>query len=135
LRGRHLSIGAASLALLAAGCGDDDDSGGEHESASPQEAIAEIGEVRTGLDQGLAAYKAGDAEQAEELVSTAYLEHFEVVEGPLEEADEELNEELEELIREEITGEIESGAPVKDVQALVAEAQAGLDQAEAVLAG
>jgi len=66
-------------------------------------------------------------------VSTAYLEHFELVEGPLGEADEELNEHLEELIREELRGAISDGATVAEVKKLVAEANDGLDEARTVL--
>ena len=132
---------AASLAAVAllAGCGDGDSSSTEkeeHEAAvTPQKAIAEIAFVRAGLAAGLAAYKQGDAEKADELIGDAYLEHFELVEGPLEERDEELNEELEELIREEIRGEIKDGIKASDVAALVAEANAGLSDAEKALKG
>lgn len=66
-------------------------------------------------------------------MSTAYLEHFELVEGPLEEADEELNEHLEELIREELRGAISDGATVAEVKQLVAEADDGLGEARTVL--
>ena len=65
---------AASLAAVAllAGCGDGDSSSTEkeeHEAAvTPQKAIAEIAFVRAGLAAGLAAYKQGDAEKADELI-------------------------------------------------------------------
>jgi len=128
-----------SLALLA-GCGDDSDATAgdeaeEHAAVGPQKAIEEIGEVRAGLAAGLAAYRQGDAEVAEELVGDAYLEHFELVEGPLEERDAELNEELEELIREQLRDEIAAGAPSGEVAALVRRANAELDRAEAALGG
>jgi hypothetical protein len=129
----------AAAALLAVGCGDDSDSDSSDEaraaaaSVTPAEAIGEIAEVRTGLVQGLAAYRQGDADRADELVGDAYLEHFELVEGPLEERDEELNEELEELIRETLRGRIQAEAPVAAVAGLVAEAERGLDRAELAL--
>jgi DNA anti-recombination protein RmuC len=134
---RPVYLTAAVAALVALpGCGEDSSSGAEeHESATPQEAIVQIGEVRTGLAAALAAYRAGDAEKADELVGDAYLEHFELVEAPLEERDEELNEELEELIRTEIRQEIEDDARVSAVAALVREANAELDQAEKALKG
>lgn len=124
----------AALALVAAGCGDDEEEATtEDAAATPQQAITEIGAVRQGLTQGLAAYRAGDAQRADKVIGDAYLEHFEIVEGPLEEVDPELNEELEELISTEIREQIEAGAPPNEVQALVQEAQTGLDQAEAAL--
>ena len=100
---------------------------------TPAIALGEIDQVEQGLAKAGAAYKRGDADQAEELASTAYLEHFELVEGPLEEADEELNESLEELIREELRAAITDGAPVSDVQGLIDEASDGLAEAQKVL--
>ena len=125
---------AASLALVATGCGDDDSEPTEaEEAASPQEAIAEIGETRSGLDAALAVYRKGDAAEAEQLVGDAYLQHFELVEPPLEERDEELTEELEVLIRETVRDAISGGEPVKRVERLVEEANEGLDEAERAL--
>jgi hypothetical protein len=145
---RHLSGGVLRLnkmfpnllALLAIapvgavlGCGGDSGSDEAEAALTPQEAITEIGAVRSGLDQGLAAYRQGEAEAADQAVGDAYLEHFELVEAPLGEANPELNEELEELIREQLRDEIAAGAPVKKVERLVEEANAGLDQAERAL--
>jgi len=134
---RLLTLIVVALALVAAGCGDDDEGGDAAEEAalSADEAIAEIGLVRQGLDEGLAAYADGEAEQAEALVGDAYLEHFELVEPPLEEADEELNESLEVLIRETLRDAIVTGENLTDVEKLVQQANAGLDQAEAALSG
>jgi SMC interacting uncharacterized protein involved in chromosome segregation len=124
----------AALALALAACGDDEDSGEAAESSvTPETAIEEIGAVRTGLDDAIASYADGDAATAADTVNETYLEHFELVEVPLEEADEELNEELEEQIREELVAEIESEAPRRNVEDLVAEIGNGLDEAEAAL--
>jgi SMC interacting uncharacterized protein involved in chromosome segregation len=126
---------AASLAAVAlfAGCGDSGSSSSteesEHEAATPAKAIAEIGRVRLGL----AAYKQGNAEKADELIGNAYLEHFELVEGPLGESNEELNEELEDLIREELRNEVQAGADVAEVEALISEANQQLNKAEKAL--
>jgi hypothetical protein len=137
-----LTLLAATLALglLAAGCGDDDDSEDATEQAeetalTPEQAIDEIAVVRQQIDDGLAAYQDGDTAAAEESVTDAYLEHFELVEPPLEEADEELNEELEVLIRETPGNAIAEGEPVKEVEKIVADANKGLDEAEAALGG
>jgi hypothetical protein len=133
---------AASLAAVAliAGCGDGDSSSStekdEHEAAAtPQKAIAEIALVRAGLAAGLAAYKEGDAEKADELIGDTYLEHFEEVEGPLEESNKELKEELELMISTEIRQEIKQGEKPAEVAALVEEANQQLDQAQKALKG
>jgi hypothetical protein len=126
----------ASSGLAIAGCGEDSGSEPAQEAEAaltPQEAISEIDAVRSGLDQALVAYRKGDADAADQAVGDAYLEHFELVEVPLGEADPELNEELEELIREELRHEIVDRASVKEVEALVDEANARLDRAERVL--
>jgi hypothetical protein len=131
-----LALALTGLALIA-GCGDDASSEGEEHEATvtPQKAIAEIAQVRAGLAAGLLAYRQGELEKADQLVGDSYLEHFELVEVPLEARDEELNEELEELIREEIRSEIKEGVPAADVAALVQKANAELDQAEKALKG
>ena len=87
-----LAIGAA-----VAGCGsssnsDPDSEAAEHQAA-PSQAVTEIAAVRSGLAGALATYKSGDGAAADEQVGTAYLEHFEFVEGPLEKVDHELKEE------------------------------------------
>ena len=130
-----LAITAVVAAIGLAACGDSSDETSTEAEASvtPAMAIDEIGAVEDGLAASVAAYQKGDADQAEELASTAYLEHFELVEGPLEEADEELNEHLEELIREELREAIDSGATVAEVKKLIAEANDGLDEARTVL--
>lgn len=124
---------AAVIGLVA--CGDDsDDTATEAETTvTPAVAIEEIAAVEQGLAAAEKAYARGDAAEAEELASTAYLEHFELVEGPLEEVDEELNESLEELIREELRGAIADGAPVSEVSKLVDQALDGLDEARTAL--
>jgi hypothetical protein len=134
---RTLALLAGGAALAIAACGDDSSSEEEEaeSTVTPQQAIVEIEAVRTGLDGALAAYKKGDQDAAAEAVSETYLQHFELVEGPLEEADEELNEELEEEIREELVDEMESGAPLAEVTGLTEEIDKGLDEAERVLKG
>lgn len=125
-----LFLAAAALALAA--CGGDDEAPSESGEAavSAAEAIPEIDAVRANLDKSLAAYRDGDADAAEQLAGDAYLEHFELVEGPLEEVDPELTEELEELIREELRGAILDERSVGEVKSLVEEAESGLDEAE-----
>jgi DNA repair exonuclease SbcCD ATPase subunit len=128
-----LLAGAAALVLAA--CGDDSSSEEEESESSvtPEQAITEIHRVEGDLGRALATYRKGDDAAAAELVSETYLQHFELVEGPLEEADAELNEELEEQIREELVDEMESGAPVAEVAALTKEIEQGLADAERAL--
>lgn len=128
-----LAVAALAALGLVAGCGDGDSSEEHEASVTPAKAIAEIALVRQGLAAGLAAYQQGNPEKADQLVGTAYLEHFELVEVPLEERDEELTEELEELIREEIRAEINADAKVAEISALVAEANRELTEAEKTL--
>jgi hypothetical protein len=124
----------ATTALVAA-CGDDKSSSEESEerSATPAEAIERIGNVRTGLDEALAKYRAGDKKEADQLVGDTYLEQFEHVEGPLEKVDHELNEELEDGIREELRDKIKAGAPKAEVEAYIGELKTKLNEAEAAL--
>jgi len=133
---RISAVVALALAGFALGCGSSSDDKASEEaehSATPQQAIAEIGKVRSGLAQALATYKAGDAGAADEQVGDAYLKHFELVEGPLDEADHELNEELEDTIREELREQIRADAGAAKITQLVREIDTKLDAAEAAL--
>jgi hypothetical protein len=125
---------ALALAVFAVGCGSSGDTKTETEQGTTaQEAIAEIGKVRSGLAAALASYRSGDAKAADKQVGDAYLKHFELVEGPLEEVDEELNEELEDTIREDLREQIRAGAGQAKVARLVREIETKLDQAEQAL--
>ena len=123
----------ACFALVPVACGDDDkSSSGKEESeatASPQKAVAEIATVKELLAEAVKQVEDGDRAAAEETVSEAYVEHFEIVEGPLEKVDEELNEELEEKIREQLRDEIKNDAPATEVKKLVGEIDGELDTA------
>lgn len=134
-------IGAAAalgLAVFAIGCGSstNDNSSPSEEAehaTTPRQAVAEIGKVRSGLAHALATYKAGDAKAADQQVGDTYLQHFELVEGPLEDADHELNEQLEDTIREELREQIRDGAGKAEIAALVRQIDAKLDRAEHAL--
>src|SRR3954449_2015026 len=120
--------------MLAAGCGSSQEGSSEaskEEKATPQQEIQEIAAVRQGLDQAIATYRSGDRSAADQQVGDTYLQHFELVEGPLEKADKELNEELEDGIREELRGLIKDGAPQAQEVKLHQEIAADLDKAEA----
>jgi high-affinity iron transporter len=128
-----LAVLALSATAGLAACGSDDKGTTTEAAATPDKAIAEIGETRDALDQGLAAFKAGKSSQAQEILSEAYVQHFEEVEGPLNKVDHELNEKLEEAISREIRDKVKDGAPVAEVEALVKTVKADLDAAEAKL--
>lgn len=122
---------ALGAGVLLGACGGDDEEA--ESSTTPAQAIAEIGEVRSGLDSALATYATGDSVKADEQVGDAYLKHFELVEGPLDKVDHELNEKLEHAIREELREKIKAKAPEAEVTALADEIRADLDKAEAAL--
>jgi type IV pilus biogenesis protein CpaD/CtpE len=128
-----LAVLALTATVGLTACGSDEKSTTTEAAATPDKAIAEIGETRDALDQGLAAFKAGKSSQAQEILSEAYVQHFEEVEGPLEEVDHELKEKLEDAIAYEIRDKVEQGAPVAEVEALVKSVKADLDSAEGKL--
>jgi hypothetical protein len=134
---RSFILLALAVAVLAAGCGGSEGGAGTateaEESVSAEEAVGEIDEIERMLDEALASYQAGNAEEAEEIVGDAYLEHFEKVEHPLEELDHELMEELEVLISTTLRDEIRAGASSSEVEALVEETKAGLATAKSLL--
>jgi DNA anti-recombination protein RmuC len=127
-----LTTAAVGGALVISACGDD-----EKESSEPkvsnEQAITEIAEVRNRLAKAVEEVKAGREAEADELVSEAYLQHFEKVEGPLEEADHELNEKLEDTIREELRETVKAGK-ADEAEDLVAEINRDLTLAEGKLA-
>jgi hypothetical protein len=129
-----LPVLLATLSLgLVAGCGGSDES--DEESATPAEAVAEIGEIKTLLATAVDQVRAGDAETAEETVGNAYLEHFEHVEAPLGEKDHDLMEELEEAISTDLRNDIKDGKSADQIKTKVDEIEADLDRAVEVLQG
>jgi hypothetical protein len=127
-----LSAAAIGGVFALSACGGDDKESSEPK-VSNEQAITEIAAVRLRLDKAVEEAKAGREADADELVSEAYLEHFEKVEGPLEEADHELNEKLEDTIREELRETIKAGK-ADEAEDLVAEINRDLTLAEGKLA-
>jgi DNA anti-recombination protein RmuC len=118
-------------ALALAACGSEQESEEAAEGqATPAQARAEIGAVRRALDEAVAALRDGDARAAENAVAEGYLEHFEKVEGPLDEVDHALKERLEDGIREDLRGRIHDGASVAEVRRMVGAIKADLSVAE-----
>jgi hypothetical protein len=130
MRSAALTAGVtASLALAA--CGSDDKRAAPVASAS--EARTEAAATRVALRKALAEVKAGHRKAADNTVSEGYLQHFEDVEGPLDKVDHELNEKLEDSIKGDLREKISSGAPVAEVERLIASLDADLKTAEAKL--
>lgn len=103
------------------------------QSAETQRAVAEIGAVKSLLRRALSTYRRGDRAAAERLVGDAYLEHFELVEHPLEERDKELMENLEVTISTTIRNQMKQGAAVAEIERLVTQAERDLDRARSLL--
>ncbi len=99
----------------------------ESDSRAP---IAIINEIRTLITQANNQYAAQDFVGAEASVQTAYLDHYEFLEGPLAALDPELMEATEILIRETLIGAIQDRAPLTEVQNLINNVNTNLDQAE-----
>lgn len=130
---RGLPVVAMSAAVWAGCAGDKEKQLEPEKPAVASQALTELGEVRSGLDEALTTYKSGDAKAADTQVGDAYLQHFELVEGPLEKKDPELKETLEESIREKLRDRMQAKAPKAEVAKLVARIDADLDKAEAAL--
>ncbi|MFN2488776.1 MAG: hypothetical protein ABR529_03355 [Actinomycetota bacterium] len=94
----------------------------------------EIGEeIDELLDEIVATYEAGDADEAAELSAEAYLENYEVIEAEVIEQAPDINEELEPLLGAELRRRIQDGAPATEIEAMVERAKKLLDKALAVL--
>jgi hypothetical protein len=129
-----LSVFALSGSLALAACGGNDESTvASSDESTPEQAIAEIGKVKTALDDAVAAVEDGDKAQAGEILSEGYVEHFEKVEHPLEEVDAELKESLEETLSTTIRDKVKAGAAADEIQTLVDDAKADLDTAASKL--
>ena len=127
-----LPVFLATLALgVTAGCGGSDEA--EEDAATPAEAVAEIGKIKTLLATAVAQARAEDFETAEDTVGDAYVDHFESVEAPLGERDQDLMEELEEAISTNLRSDIEDGKSADEIATRVDEIDANLDKAVELL--
>lgn len=97
------------------------------------EAIEELDVARELVDESVATYAAGDAENAYTQARNAYLDHFEYVEIPLRVRDEGLTLALEEDFASLRNG-MEAGQPVEAIRQVAREVQSGLDDVERALA-
>lgn len=123
----------AALALLVA-CGSEDSPAEESTSEQGSHDVgAVVANIEGLLDEMVAAYADGDAEAAGEFAADAYLENYEEIEHSVEEADEELNEEIETLLGTQMRASISEGVDVTELEDMVAEAKALLQEAVAAL--
>lgn len=97
------------------------------------EAIEELDVARELVDESVATYAAGDAENAYTQARNAYLDHFEYVEIPLRVRDEGLTLALEEDFASLRNG-MEAGQPLEAIRQVAREVQSGLDDVERALA-
>jgi DNA anti-recombination protein RmuC len=130
LRTALVSLALVSALAIAACGGEGKSEQTAEQNATPARARAEIGAVRTALDNAVTQLKEGDAKAADNAVSEGYLEHFEKVEGPLGKVDEELSEKLEDSIREELRAKIRDGGSVAEVTQMVNAIKVDLAAAE-----
>jgi hypothetical protein len=86
------------------------------ETSDPAEIAEKIEHL---LDEIVETYEAGDAEAAAELSAEAYLENYEVIEAEVIENAPEINEELEPLLGADLRRQLQEGASVEDIQAMV----------------
>ena len=130
------ALAVPTVALAVTACGNDSNSPEESNQAkSPKTVIAEVGATKKGLRQALDAYSGGNQAAAVDQAMETYLQHFELVEGPLEEVDPGLTEELEDAIREGLVDAMKAGDSVSDVTTLVDEINADLADASRALQG
>ena len=94
--------------------------------SDPDEIVAEIERL---LDEIVTTYESGDAAAAAELSAEAYLDNYEVIEAEIIELAPEVNEELEPLLGADLRKRINEGAPVDEIEDMVARAKELLQQA------
>lgn len=92
-----------------------------------------IDEIERLLAQAKQEYRDGNSENAFDLVSEAYLDNYEFVEGPLGEVDPELMEKIEIDMREELRNMIQTNAPVTQVDSHIDMILDDLEEARIVI--
>ncbi len=120
---------ATTNLAFAQGATESDSSISEEVSKDP---ITLIKEIRNLLTQVSTAYGNQNYVLAEELATTAYLDHYEFLEAPLHEKNPTLMEATEILLREDLKNAIESKSGTAEVQQLIRTINNNLDKAEAL---
>jgi high-affinity iron transporter len=91
----------------------------EEEKESEYDGQAYIDRIVELLDQAVAEYGAGNAQEAKALAIEAYLDNYEFIEADIEEDDPELMEKIELAIREELVKMIDDRRPAAEIEAHV----------------
>jgi hypothetical protein len=108
----------------------EDNLGGQAKGTGSGEIITEI---RSLLNQTVAAYQQQNHAEAEALATTAYLDNFEFIEAPLAEKDEALMVNTEVMLREQLRQLIQNQVPVEQLQQHIEKINDNLDRAEQLL--
>jgi AAA+ ATPase superfamily predicted ATPase len=106
---------------------------GEEAAAAEQDPIAIINNIKSLLNQLIAAYRSQDYAGAESIAIEAYLENYENVEAPIAERDQQLMEQTEVMLREELRQMITDRVPIEQIEQHVTMINANLDRAAALL--
>ncbi|MFB6162379.1 MAG: PGF-CTERM sorting domain-containing protein [Halococcoides sp.] len=110
-------------------------SSGESESQSGAGSpAATIDQINDNLDRVVTLYEQDKPAEAKKLLTETYLSLFEGLEGPLIEQRPQLVETLEAQFNEDLPTQIDSGAPVSEIEATVQEMKSNLAEAKTVLA-
>jgi hypothetical protein len=108
----------------------EDNLGGQEAGTESGEIISEI---RSLLNQTVAAYEQQNYAEAEALATTAYLDNFEFIEAPLAEKDEALMENTEVMLREQLRQLIQNQVPSEQLQQHIDKINSNLDMSEQLL--
>jgi hypothetical protein len=106
---------------------------GEETAAAEQDPIAIINNIKSLLNQVIAAYRSQDYAGAESIAIEAYLENYEHVEAPIAEHDQQLMEQTEVMLREELRQMITDRVPIEQIEQHITMINANLDRAAALL--
>ncbi len=97
------------------------------------DVIQYIDQIEILLNNAKQEYRNGNSQNAFDLVSEAYLDNYEFVEGPLGEVDHELMEKIEIDMREDLRNMIKSNAPISEVDAQIDMILLDLEEARVVV--
>jgi len=102
--------------------------------AQQQTSTEIISKVLDLLNQTVNEYRNQNFTGAQSLASSAYLDHFEFIEAPLEKYDKALKNETEIMLREQLRQSIKDKSPSQDIQQLISKINNNLMKAEQLLA-